>query len=120
MENLVEGSQSELPKQKPPPKRTGLSKEGTIPLRPIASAGSKNQERQNFFYYQRGKTKIECEGSPEKAIRLALVDTVCRWLIRLLIVIASVFSVQTTVKKIYENKKAPALKVPAMEGRKLR
>jgi hypothetical protein len=107
MENLVEGSQSELPKQKPPPKRTGLSKEGTISLRPIANADSQNRERQNFFYYQRGKTKIECECSSEKAIRLALVDTLCRWIIRLLIVIASMFSVQTSVKKIYENKKAP-------------
>jgi hypothetical protein len=88
-------------------------------LRPIASADSQNRERQNFFYYQRGKTKIECEGSPEKAIRLAMVDTVCRWFIRLLIVIASVFSVQTTVKKINENKKAPALKGSGMEVRKL-
>jgi hypothetical protein len=39
---------------------------------------------------------------------------------RLLIVIASVFSVQTTVKKINENKKVPALKVSGMEVRKLR
>ena len=116
MENLVEGSQPELPKQKPPPKRTGLSKEGTIPLRPIANAGSQNKERHNFFYYQRGRTKIECEGSPEKAISLALVDTVCRWAIRLLIVFASMFSVQAA-KKIYENKKAPALKALPMEAR---
>lgn len=106
MGNLVKGSTSELPEQKPPPKKAVLSNEGAIPLRLAAKPGNKKQDPLKSFYYQRGKTKIECEGSLNEAIRLALVDTVFRWIVRLLIVAASAYSAHAA-KQMFGAKSLP-------------
>lgn len=90
MDNLNKGSQSKLSAQKPSARRTVSSKDTAIPLHAVTKEDAQNRERHNFFYYQRGRTKIECSGNNKKAIQLALVDTICRWLIRLLIAGASI------------------------------
>lgn len=120
MENLVKGSASELPEQQPPPKRVGLSKKGTISLNPITRGkpAGRKQRSHNYFFYQRGKTRIECEGSPEQAIKVALVDTISRWVVRFILAGISIFITHTAAKKIYGNQNSAAMKPRLIEVRK--
>jgi hypothetical protein len=101
MENLIKGSQSTLPEQKPAAKRAGLSKKETIQLRAVTRDVAANRKRRNYFFYQRGRTKIEYEGNPEKVIRLAMVDNIGRWIVRLLIAGLSIYFSHATAKKVF-------------------
>lgn len=120
MENLVNGNQTERAEQKTTPTREGNAKKAGIPLHPVTGEVSTKGKRYNYFFYQRGKTKIECEGSPDKAVRVALVDTISRWMVRLLIGGTSLLVTHVTAKKVFGSIKSPGEKRPYIEYQKSR
>jgi hypothetical protein len=42
----------------------------------------------NYFRYKRGRTEIESDNSNKSAIRLAYLNTILSWILRLLAVLA--------------------------------